>query len=606
MFLRIIGICWMVVPFLVLLIPNGDSGELFPYGLFSFICGFLLYKAAPKNKKQSVETFKPNIESKIENISEGSNENIRRFENEDHEKYIPKSSLTKIKSPNNIDEKIPLTDINEIPEALVTQRQKLNIKRVGYSVNFKDEINLYPKFIVPKLGCIVRSHSEGKKNRRGFKEQYFQNLIEEYFRDYFYISGSIILTTGNNTRPYEPDIAMIGKSNLNIRIDVEIDEPYVGISRKPTHCIGEDVQRDRYFKDRGWIVIRFTEFQVHTQPIACLNILYRFIKKIDKSINTKLLEKSNSIKRENAWDLLQAQQWERSRYRENYLNHEFNEQIEPYKEYDNILTDNEKQEELLVENSYVGELESRNVTSYNSKNYNWKRDNRIQFYPTEHKYIVDGIDFQSVSTLVNKFFPEFNAVEAAQRLNTNHPLYGFPIDDIVRKWKQNGEKSAAKGTFLHLQIEKYFLDQDFEELDEFAHFREFLFQHQKLQPYRSEWRIFDSKFGCAGTIDLLAKEDNKYVIYDWKRSKKLIDENGNVMKTNSYNQKALGLLNHIPDTSYHRYCLQQSLYKYILEKNYNLSIAEMFLIVLHPKYNTYYKTKVPYMKDEVLGILNAI
>ena len=92
MFLRIIGICWMVAPFLVLLIPNGDSGELFPYGLFSFICGFLLYKAAPKNKKQSVETFKPNIESKIENISEGFNENIRRFENEDHERFMPKMS----------------------------------------------------------------------------------------------------------------------------------------------------------------------------------------------------------------------------------------------------------------------------------------------------------------------------------------------------------------------------------------------------------------------------------------------------------------------------------------------------------------------------------
>ena len=71
-------------------------------------------------------------------------------------------------------------------------------------------------------------------------------------------------------------------------------------------------------------------------------------------------------------------------------------------------------------------------------------------------------------------------------------------------------------------------------------------------------------------------------------------------------QKGLGQLSEIEDTSYNRYCLQQSLYKYILEKNYDLKISNMYLIVLHPDYDTYYKVKVPYLKSEIEYILKSM
>lgn len=41
------------------------------------------------------------------------------------------------------------------------------------------------------------------------------------------------------------------------------------------------------------------------------------------------------------------------------------------------------------------------------------------------------------------------------------------------------------------------------------------------------------------------------------------------------------------------------MYKYILEKNYNIAINKMYLVVLHPVYNTY-------QKIEVLTMANAI
>src|SRR5690606_28222357 len=126
------------------------------------------------------------------------------------------------------------------------------------------------------------------------------------------------------TRPYEPDIAMIDIINSNLRIDIEIDEPYAGITRQPTHCENEDVVRDMYFTDRGWLVIRFSEYQVHTQELECL----RFIADVIKLVNPKYTIPDNlknilKIKDEKFWDIIQAQKWEKINYREKYLNHIF-------------------------------------------------------------------------------------------------------------------------------------------------------------------------------------------------------------------------------------------------------------------------------------------
>jgi hypothetical protein len=52
--------------------------------------------------------------------------------------------------------------------------------------------------------------------------------------------------------------------------------------------------------------------------------------------------------------------------------------------------------------------------------------------------------------------------------------------------------------------------------------------------------------------------------------------------------------------------LQQSLYRYILEKKYNLEISRMFLIVLYPEYDRYYKVETPYWKERIEYILKTL
>ncbi len=195
----------------------------------------------------------------------------------------------------------------------------------------------------------------------------------------------------------------------------------------------------------------------------------------------------------------------------------------------------------------------------------------------------------------------------ASRLSPSNPLFGLPVHEIVKFWDDRGKEAAQKGTFLHEQIEKYYLGETPVKTDEFHLFEQFVSEHRNIKPYSSEWRVFDEEFHIAGTIDLIAKNEHGYDIFDWKRSKKVIYTfTGKPITDDGWGNVGIGSLKDINDTSYNQYCLQQSLYRYILEKNYNLTISNMYLVILYPDYNQYYKVPVPYLKDKVVYILKTL
>lgn len=496
----------------------------------------------------------------------------------------------------------------ELPAPEIETRKEISQNLfVNYQLDTPESVNNYAIIKIPKKDCIVRSHRDGITKRRGFKEESFQNSIQQYFGSDLIISGAVRLNTGKKTRPFEPDIAIIGKGVINIRIDIEIDEPYAGMTRQPTHCKGDDMMRDAYFADRGWIVIRFSEYQVHTQEHGCLKYIAKILNKIDDNfiIPTDLISVAD-LKPEKVWDIVQAQKWEKGLYRETYLNHRFQATLDIKETVERDLNSQELNEERLVKPSIIGEMDKKETIGFNKINAH-PRDNRIEFYPEPHIYTIDNVPASSASTIISKFFPEFDAYGKACGLSTSNPLYGNSPEKIVQIWKQKGEEAANLGTYLHEQIEKYYLKQPFKETGEFHLFKQFVKDHSNIEPYRSEWRIFDDNHNIAGTIDLIARNSNGFDIYDWKRSRKVIDTYaGCPITTDSWGNRGVGKLSDIHDTSYNRYCLQQSLYRYILQKNYNLSISKMYLIILYPDYNRYYKVEVPYWKDRIEHILDAI
>jgi hypothetical protein len=493
----------------------------------------------------------------------------------------------------------------DLPQAKVeTEKSKNEILKVNYTSFKEEQTNTYPVFRYPKQNTVVRSYRVGTTKRRGFKEEAFQSAIEEVFGNHFIVSGELRINTGKETRPFEPDIAMIDKKNSSLRINIEIDEPYAGITRQPTHCKGDDTMRDIYFVDRGWIVIRFSEYQVHIFENECLRFISDVIKAVSPTFRTpSILTNSVVVDNEKFWDTVQAQKWEKAKYREEYLDHEFI-RIEEQKEtIERDFNEQEHDEEKLVKPTLIGIVDKTPSNGFNLINSH-PRDKRIEFYPEPHIYTIDKTPAPSASTVISKFFPEFDSYGKASSLSPSNPLYGLSVEEIVETWNSRGMEAANKGTFLHEQIEKYYLSENYERTEEFHLFEQFVSDHRDVKPYRSECRVFDEEHHIAGTIDLISKNGAGYDIYDWKRSKKVVDTySGEPITNNTWGNVGVGQLNDIDDTSYNRYCLQQSLYRYILEKNYNMKISRMFLVVLYPGNDRYYKVEVPYLKDKAEYIL---
>ena len=241
-----------------------------------------------------------------------------------------------------------------------------------------------------------------------------------------------------------------------------------------------------------------------------------------------------------------------------------------------------------------------------------ERDKRCEFDPEPHEYRIGGTVFRSVTTIISKFFPVFNADEAIRKMkngrswNPTNRYWGMQDFEIKQMWEEKGISAAEQGTFLHEQIENFFLEREYAEPQEFELFRQFQNDHKFLDPHRTEWRIFDEAYQIAGTIDFIAKNGNEFEMYDWKRSVKVIDKlNGQAIIENRWEQGFNGLSD-MGHTSFNHYSIQLSIYRYLLEKNYGICLSKMYVVVLHPDYDQYYKVEVPYLKDKVEYILGTL
>jgi very-short-patch-repair endonuclease len=479
---------------------------------------------------------------------------------------------------------------------------------VGYLPNniFFQEIEYtYPVVKMPAKDCIIKFSKIGRSNKIGFKENYFFEILKKHFSLNFQVLNDRHIPQKNNSRPYEPDFILINE-NKNILINIEIDEPYDGFSGVPTHILNRDNYRDLFFTNRGYIVIRFSEKQIHEECLKCCALISKVISSIDseyKIPSTIEIENSNS---ENQWDSLQAKNWAKIKYRENYLGIEsFGIRNEIGVEYnsenseiDNIIENQiiEEKKPFINQNTPLDFLEKKNQHS---------NDKTIVFIPETHQYLINGNpDTISVSQLIDKFFPEFDAIKAATNLNRKHKYFGLPVEEIVKMWKSEGLEQAELGTKLHLQIENFYNQKEYnDDSIEFKYFLNFTRQFPTMVPFRTEWRIYDEKLLIAGTIDMVyKKEDGQLFMFDWKRSKKVVNNDGTPSlkdPSGNYTEFAFDKLNHLTDDSYYRYCLQQNIYRHILEKNYNVTISSINLLILHPIYDKYHLRTLPRMDDEV-------
>jgi hypothetical protein len=261
------------------------------------------------------------------------------------------------------------------------------------------------------------------------------------------------------------------------------------------------------------------------------------------------------------------------------------------------------------------------------------RDVCIDFTKAGHRYSIiwdpdsKGPDRQpsseglvSTTTLIGKYFAKFDADAVIRRMMSrdNWPdsdYYGMTTTGIKQWWDYHGQVASWCGSQMHLSCEHHYNDNHqmharSQHLVEMKMFRQFVADFP-LQPFRTEMRVFTSSQYCVtGSVDMLfvsqllptgqvndqgeALYELHLLIYDWKRSKKL----SRGQQDGGWSAKASGMFAHHDDCNWIKYSAQLYTYKFILEHFYhgfewrgrqiaNIVIDELWLVVMHPKQETY-------------------
>jgi ATP-dependent exoDNAse (exonuclease V) beta subunit len=230
------------------------------------------------------------------------------------------------------------------------------------------------------------------------------------------------------------------------------------------------------------------------------------------------------------------------------------------------------------------------------------RDKNITFHEESHTYNVKGCtDYVSVTTFVHMWFEKFDADKVIEKMMKSakwkeSKYYGKSPKQIKSEWEKNRNEAAALGTQLHKCIENFYNNEPVEntppEYEMFLRFHQDIVETLGLKPYRTEWFVYDEVVKIAGSIDMVFEDGQGNIyIYDWKRTEELKEDN-------QY-KKGVMPLGHLPDTNYWHYCLQLNLYKYILEKNYDKKVKEMYLVCIHPKNETFIRKEVVGLEKDI-------
>lgn len=218
----------------------------------------------------------------------------------------------------------------------------------------------------------------------------------------------------------------------------------------------------------------------------------------------------------------------------------------------------------------------------------------------------------SITRPIKRFFEDFDADKAIENMQNSkwwpQPAYsvyeastgkflrGMTADEIKSAWTRTGDDSSLRGSYAHLQFEKFFEDgQSTERCDttipEWTHFERFLREYvyaRGWEPRIPEMLVVDDfMVGIFGFIDMVFYDPKRkgYVLVDYKRCKS-IEKTSNEKRRKKFPRapKTYGLppLDDVEDCKFSHYSLQLNISRLILERGYGWNISEMCLVHVHP------------------------
>lgn len=147
---------------------------------------------------------------------------------------------------------------------------------------------------------FFKNHLHNRFSHHLFNNLYFKNYDYE---NLLYITDYVLY-----------DIEM------NLYINIEVDEPYIGIDGTPIHFEkSNDGERDDFFLSKNWIVIRFAEIQIIQNPNVCCDIVEEVITNLKSGFLKDDLSDNHEIQTVKNWSKEDAHRLAFQKYRNTYL-----------------------------------------------------------------------------------------------------------------------------------------------------------------------------------------------------------------------------------------------------------------------------------------------
>ncbi len=166
---------------------------------------------------------------------------------------------------------------------------------------------------------VLRPGKSRSSARKGRSEEQFYQILCHYF------SAAKIMVDYNISKyrdyPYTPDFIYC-LNDWNFYMDIEIDEPYTRKGKKTiaTHCTDDvsDANRDDFFVESNWVVIRFAEEQICKSPASCCKFIALVINRLLGVDIPPPLQDAEDLLMVNRWNTKLAKKMARNKYRSKY------------------------------------------------------------------------------------------------------------------------------------------------------------------------------------------------------------------------------------------------------------------------------------------------
>jgi very-short-patch-repair endonuclease len=180
---------------------------------------------------------------------------------------------------------------------------------------------VYPIVCIPFFSnnnLLPKTKSSGSGTAPvGASEEKFGQVLRHYFGDWVLAQQEML--PPDHERSYTADFLIV-EPITGLHVDVEVDESHSFSTGEPTHYIGDDDYRNKCFVEAGWVVLRFAEEQVVSQPARCCRFIANAIAHFTG--NNSLKEQFADVQPVTPvkqWSRRQAGSLKKKGYRHNYL-----------------------------------------------------------------------------------------------------------------------------------------------------------------------------------------------------------------------------------------------------------------------------------------------